>query len=129
MEEELESIKAMLAEHGGADRVVAIERYARTHMPPLDRREEMALLLNELEGILVEAPKMVMTTMHMLGADTIRFSKHPDADGRAIFEQPTDGEDIKISAETLERWGEHAAHAYKVIAELRRIYDIRPDSA
>lgn len=129
MEEELESLKEMLVEHGGADRVVAIERAARTHMPPLDRRGEMALLLAELEGILVKAPKMVMTTMHMLGADTIRFTRDPETNGTAKYEQPIDGEDIEISARTLDIWSEHAARAHKVIAELRRVYDIRPDSA
>ena len=128
MEDDLVWLKKLLAEYGGMDRVVAIERAAREQMPPLDTRAELAFLLDELEDILVHGFKVVATTMDMLEAESLHFLSDPgiDENDESITAGPALVDDVNslISKDTLNAWSNIASEASEILTELRRSYDL-----
>lgn len=127
MEEDLNWLKALLIEHGGAELVVAIESAAREEMPPLDARGELKLLFDELDTVLVQGCRTVAFTMQMLKAK--KLSIHEDLaalnvdSGTFTRSLRKDAEGIVFSQDGLEEWIRLASKADFILKKMRQHYD------
>lgn len=129
----LDRLKTTFIELGAIELVAAVEREAREAVPQLDVRAELALLLEEAEGILVQAPKMLHVTMSRLEAESLTFV--PDRSDLRFRDKyvpnygdelaSDDGDRFVISTDTVAQWAETANAAAEVINELRRQLDVR----
>lgn len=128
MEEDLDWLKALLIEHGGAELVIAIERAAREEMPPLDARSEMKIIFDELDALLVHGFKTVSYTMHMLKAKTLGIRQDLatiDLDNDTLIRASREGaESIIFSQDSLGEWGQLASEADIILREMRERYDL-----
>lgn len=128
MEEDLDWLKAVLIEHGGAELVIAVERAAREAMPPLDARSELKFLLDELEAVLVQGFEIVSFTMVMLKAKTLQIQEDIGAinaeSGGVSEPRRKDVKGVVFSKGALEEWGQFAHEARDILGTMRRRYDI-----
>lgn len=129
MEEELLLLKRILIEYGGVEIVANFEATMREATPPPEVRSQVSYFLDELTAILVEAPFMVSTTMEMLGAQSLVFS-------RDELDALSEGEEIQLSGSLepvntfsirpnqVAAWDENAIKASEFIARFRETYDV-----
>ena len=125
-------LKATFIQLGSIELVAAIEREAREAVPQLDTRGELALLLEEAEGILVHAPKMLHATMERLQAGSIAFvSDRSDVRFRGTSDRDLndelaseDEDSFVISHDVIGQWAESAIMSSEVLTQLRRQLDV-----
>lgn len=127
----LTDLKATLIELGGVDLVAGVEREAREAMPRLEARAELILVLDEIEGVLVHAPKLAAATMERLGASSMAFivdRSDPRASAEARGDRRTlrgpDGGETVMTVDMLGSWMENAAISSELIAQIRGRLDV-----
>lgn len=125
-EEFIRVLNGSLAEVGAVELGDQVRRAARSGEEEMDSRAHLSLLLDELESVLVDAPKMLKTTMAMLGAESLTLTTDPSdirfqSKGlRTLDAAPEDADGITITANTLQPLLGNAEKAAGMIAELRR---------
>lgn len=127
----LTDLKATLIELGGVDLVAGVEREAREAMPRLEARAELILLLDEIEGVLVHAPKLAVATMDRLGASSVAFIVDRSglrASAETRQDRPTargpGSDETVITIDMLGSWMENAAVSSELIAQIRERLDV-----
>jgi hypothetical protein len=119
----LRELQAALAQFDGAALSDQARRAARTRGAEPRSTDELASLLDELESVIVDAPRMLMTTMEMLGAERLTFSTDTSdirfTDG-ALREELDGTDDATITMESLRPALANAEEASEIIADLRR---------
>lgn len=117
-------LQAGLVEVGAAELADQSRRAARDEGDEFDSRAMLMLLLDEIESVLVNAPRMVSATMGMLQAERLTFSTDPSdvrfsarGDGPAL--RTARGDDVSITMNTLQPLLGDAERAAGLLAELR----------
>ena len=123
----LQRLRAILAEFGSPS--IVPPRYIDPEEDQPDLRSELHRILDEYEAILVDAPKMMKTTMGILKARSRCFVD--DGDDRRFAVQGADARphsaaDVSLTADDMVVWLGIATEASGVIAELRERLDDQP---
>ena len=120
----LRVLEAGLSEVGAAELADQSRRAARDGGDEFDSRATLALLLDEIESVLVDAPRMLSATMGALGAERLTFSTDPSdvrfsARGDGLAREAARGADVGVTMNTLQPLLGNAEQAAGLIAELR----------
>ncbi|WP_232281093.1 hypothetical protein [Novosphingobium nitrogenifigens] len=120
----LHALEAGLAEFGATELADQSRRAARDEGDEFDSRAMLALLLEEIESVLVDAPRMVSAAMKSLGAEQLAFSTDRrdvrfNARGDGLVRLIAIKDDVTITMNTLQPLLGNAEQAAVLIAELR----------
>jgi len=121
-EEAADSVRLLqlqLAELGAALLGTNARSVAINDFHEVSSRQELALLLDELEAVLVDAPKMIELTLETLGASRLTFSADDLPSGAVAASPITDG-DVSITSDSLGVALQNAETASGILSELRR---------
>ncbi|MGE4306249.1 MAG: hypothetical protein AB7E24_19745 [Novosphingobium sp.] len=120
----LHVLEAGLVEVGAAELADQSRKAARDEGDEFDSRAMLMLLLDEIESVLVDAPRMVSVAMGALRAERLTFSTDPSdvrfsARGDGLTRRTARADDVSITMSTLEPLLGNAEQAAGLIAELR----------
>lgn len=123
----LRTLEGGLVENGAAELVSLVRRAARETGDDADSRATLAILLDELESVVVDLPRMVGATFEKLGASRLIFMTDMDDvrfTERGVRAPRPGDDDVEINSNILESLLGNAEEAGGLIAELkRRIYE------